>query len=74
MTYVIRDSGGIMKASLPDNIAGGIIKMEYGYFRPYNSKLCVDGICYQILEPFISKFADMKFYFWEGDVLYKSNV
>lgn len=74
MTYQIRDSKGIMKATMSDKMASKIINTNQGHFRECRYPSCVGGVGYVIDIPVKFEIHDMNFYFWEGDILYKSAV
>lgn len=74
MTYIIRDSNGVLKMKMSDETALTVVKTGQGHFRKCRYQSCVGGVCYEIDTPVKFEIRDTSFYFWEGDVLYKSNV
>lgn len=67
--YVVRDSGGTMRAHITLQAAKEIFASANGKWRPYTTKT-VQGRCYEIAQDAVLTVAmRVRIYLWAGDVI-----
>lgn len=69
MSYILRDSAGVMFAEVSNAVAEKIINHCPGFFRKRKVQDLKEQTCYEITESTVYGLPEFKIFLWQGTVL-----